>query len=99
MLTSALQATKLSGIRRTSLSVPSPSSYVRTVLSHVGQSGGAVAQPCISNPHPVHAVMQWAIDHLFTRAFWIQYNRKMHVDIRRRALKKKERLAAAAKKD
>ena len=37
---------------------------------------------------------QWVVDHLFSRSFWLDYNRKLHLDIRRRAIRKREREAA-----
>lgn len=42
--------------------------------------------------------MQWVVDHLFSRSFWLDYNRKLHLDIRRRAIRKREREAAKGTK-
>ena len=41
---------------------------------------------------------QWVIDHFFTNSWWLEYNRKLHIDIRRRAIRKREREAAKAQK-
>lgn len=41
---------------------------------------------------------QWVVDHLFSRSFWLDYNRKLHLDIRRRAIRKREREAAKGAK-
>jgi 17beta-estradiol 17-dehydrogenase / very-long-chain 3-oxoacyl-CoA reductase len=41
---------------------------------------------------------QWVVDHLFSNSFWLNYNRKLHLDIRRRAIRKREREAAKAVK-
>jgi 17beta-estradiol 17-dehydrogenase / very-long-chain 3-oxoacyl-CoA reductase len=43
--------------------------------------------------------MQWVVDNLFTEAFWIWYNRKLHIDIRDRVIRKKAREAKAAKQE
>ena len=43
--------------------------------------------------------MQWVVDNLFTEAFWIWYNRKLHVDIRERVIRKKAREVKAAKQE
>ncbi|ORY85366.1 hypothetical protein BCR35DRAFT_302841 [Leucosporidium creatinivorum] len=88
---------KLSKIRKSSWMIPTPATYVRSVLAHIGVNGGAVGQPHISTPYHGHAPVQWVVDHLFTRSWWLSYNRKLHVDIRRRAIRKRERLAKEAK--
>ncbi|CEQ42122.1 SPOSA6832_03921 [Sporobolomyces salmonicolor] len=76
---------------------------VGSVLSHIGVKGGAVGQPHISTPYHGHAPVQvrrspWVVDHLFSHQFWLNYNRKLHLDIRRRALRKRERDAGKAVK-
>ena len=38
------------------------------------------------------------VDNFLSHRFWINYNRKLHVDIRKRVLKKRERDAAKAVK-
>lgn len=43
-------------------------------------------------------VTQWVVDHLFSNSFWLNYNRKLHLDIRRRAIRKRERDAGKAVK-
>lgn len=62
-----------------------------SALSHIGLPCGATTAPYISTPFYSHALVQWVVDHLFTKKFWISYTRRMHVDIRRRALAKAER--------
>lgn len=89
---------KLSKIRKSSWMIPMPSTYVRNVLSKIGVQGGAVGQPHISTPYSGHAPVQWVIDHLMTNTFWLNYNRELHIDIRKRAIKKRERDAGKAVK-
>lgn len=47
----------------------------------------------------VWTALQWVVDNLFTEAFWIWYNRKLHVDIRERVIRKKAREVKAAKQE
>ncbi|KAI1292474.1 hypothetical protein EDD11_008724 [Mortierella claussenii] len=86
----------MSKIRRASMLIPLPKPYVRSVLGKLGISGGA-STPHTSTPFYSHAVANWAIDNIFGRGFWVQQNYNIQVDIRKRALRKREREAAAAK--
>jgi len=81
----------LSKIRRSSLLIPTPKSYVRSVLGHIGQSIGPM--PYTSTPHPSHALVQYVIDRVGSWQFWFWINRRMQKSTRAKALKKKERLA------
>ncbi|GAA5916056.1 hypothetical protein JCM6882_008300 [Rhodosporidiobolus microsporus] len=98
LLNTYFVVSKLSKIRRSSWMIPTPKTYVRSVLSKIGVHGGAVGQPHISTPYHGHAPVQWVVDHLFSRQFWLNYNRKLHIDIRRRAIRKRERDAGKAVK-
>ncbi|GAA5852455.1 hypothetical protein JCM5353_007370 [Sporobolomyces roseus] len=98
LLNTYFVVSKLSKIRRSSWMIPTPKTYVRSVLSKIGVNGGAVGQPHISTPYHGHAPVQWVVDHLFSNSFWLNYNRKLHVDIRRRAIRKRERDAGKAVK-
>ncbi|KAL8286926.1 hypothetical protein RQP46_003932 [Phenoliferia psychrophenolica] len=98
LLNTYFVVSKLSKIRKSSWMIPHPSTYVRSVLSHIGVNGGAVGKPYVSTPYHGHAPVQWVVDNLFSNRFWINYNRKLHVDIRRRVIKKREREAAAKSK-
>ncbi|KAF9280017.1 hypothetical protein BGZ68_007558 [Mortierella alpina] len=88
----------MSKIRRPSITAPLPKAYVRAVLSKIGVPGGA-STPYTSTPFYSHAIANWLIENVFSRSFWVGYNYDLHVDIRKRALRKREREAAAAKKD
>ncbi|GAA6063013.1 hypothetical protein JCM10212_002654 [Sporobolomyces blumeae] len=98
LLNTYFVVSKLSKIRRSSWMIPTPKTYVRSVLSKIGVNGGAVGQPHISTPYHGHAPVQWVVDHLFSYKFWLGYNRKLHLDIRRRAIRKRERDAGKAVK-
>ncbi|GAA5947102.1 hypothetical protein JCM3765_002158 [Sporobolomyces pararoseus] len=98
LLNTYFVVSKLSKIRKSSWMIPTPKTYVRSVLSKIGVNGGAVGQPHISTPYHGHAPVQWVVDHLFSNSFWLNYNRKLHLDIRRRAIRKREREAAKAVK-
>ncbi|BGP53006.1 hypothetical protein JCM8202_004090 [Rhodotorula sphaerocarpa] len=98
LLNTYFVVSKLSKIRKSSWMIPTPQTYVRSVLAKIGVQGGAVGQPHISTPYSGHAPVQWVVDHLFSRSFWLDYNRKLHLDIRRRAIRKREREAAKGTK-
>ena len=84
----------LSKIRKPNLLTPLPKAYVKSVLSHIGLKCGATGHPYVSTPYWSHAIAHWLVDHIGTEQFWISYTRRLHVDIRRRALKKQQRIAA-----
>ncbi|CAO3567484.1 unnamed protein product [Mortierella alpina] len=86
----------MSKIRRATMLIPMPKPYVRSVLGQIGISGGA-STPYTSTPFYSHAIANWLIDNVFSRGFWVQQNFNIQIDIRKRALRKREREAAAAK--
>ncbi|GJJ72464.1 17beta-estradiol 17-dehydrogenase / very-long-chain 3-oxoacyl-CoA reductase [Entomortierella parvispora] len=88
----------MSKIRRATMLIPMPKPYVRSVLGQIGVSGGA-STPYTSTPFYSHAIANWLIDNVFNRAFWVNQNYNIQVDIRKRALRKREREAAAAAKN
>ncbi|KAI8890989.1 NAD(P)-binding protein [Backusella circina FSU 941] len=87
----------MSKIRKPSLLIPTAKNYVATVLKKVGVSCGANV-PYTSTPYPMHGLANWAINNLFTNQFWVTQNDNIQKDIRKRALRKREREAAAARK-
>ncbi|KAG0287640.1 hypothetical protein BGZ96_008464 [Linnemannia gamsii] len=87
----------MSKIRRATMLIPMPKPYVRSVLGQIGISGGA-STPYTSTPFYSHAIANWLIDNTFGRGFWVKQNYNIQVDIRKRALRKREREAAAAAK-
>ena len=50
-----------------------------------------MSHPYVSTPYWSHALAQWTVDHVGTRWFWMWYTKKMHVEIRKRALRKAAR--------
>ncbi len=95
LVLSYLVTTAMSKVRRTSLMIPNPRSYVRAVLSKVGRSGGSQQMAYTSTPYWGHALMQWVLENTIGSGseLGVVQNRKMHEDIRRRALRKAEREA------
>jgi 17beta-estradiol 17-dehydrogenase / very-long-chain 3-oxoacyl-CoA reductase len=83
----------MSKIRRPALTIPTPRRFVHDTLGKVSLSCGAQGMAYTSTPFWGHALQQWWIENtvgLMSRPT-LYFNKKMHVDIRTRALKKKER--------
>ncbi|CEP18851.1 hypothetical protein [Parasitella parasitica] len=88
----------MSKIRKPSLLIPTAKNYVASVLEKVGVPCGANV-PFTSTPYPMHGVANWAINNLLTNQFWVTQNDNIQKDIRKRALRKREREAAARKNE
>jgi len=90
---SHLVTSNMSKIRRTSLLVPSAKAFVRATLGKIGRSGGSQGVPFTMTPWWSHASFLYAISS--TVGVWSEFvlgrNKKMHEDIRKRALRKAER--------
>ncbi|KAH8597349.1 estradiol 17-beta-dehydrogenase-like protein 12-b [Bisporella sp. PMI_857] len=95
---SYLVTSAMSKIRKTSLTIPNPRSFVRSVLSKVGRSGGAQSIAHTSTPFWSHGLMHWWIENTvgLYSGVALRINRKFHEDIRKRALRKAEREAKKA---
>ncbi|TPX60145.1 hypothetical protein PhCBS80983_g02023 [Powellomyces hirtus] len=78
--------TAMSKIRKASFIAPAPKHYVASVLKSAGQDTDDA-------PYPAHALLTWALETLVPESIAIKKSGDMHVDIRKRALRKKERLA------
>ncbi|KAI8914118.1 hypothetical protein BC831DRAFT_489115 [Entophlyctis helioformis] len=76
--------TAMSKIRKPSFMAPTPNAYVRAVLCNLGQSMN-------STPYPSHAIIDWVIDRFIPEWFLTTASASMHLDIRKRALKKQAR--------
>lgn len=83
---------KMSKIRRPSITTPTANTFVKSVLSHIGQSCGAIQRPFTSTPFWSHSIGDFFIGYMRT-SLVISYTHRLHVDIRRRALNKKAREA------
>merc|ERR1711920_1157368 len=84
-------ATKLAKIRKTSLTVPSPSAYARAAVAHIGFEDSV-------SPWWSHALQLWALRQL---PEWINIHigLKMHLPIRSAGMRKERQRAEEAKKD
>jgi len=89
---------KMSKIRRATWLVPSAHDFVECVLNKIGLPCGA-STPYTSTPYPGHALYDWVIDTFVSRRIALKMNLDMHVDIRRRALRRRDREAAVAEKE
>ncbi len=92
LIVSYLVTTAMSKIRRTSLLIPNPKQFVRAALGKIGLSS-TENFPNTYTPWWSHAAFKWVIDSTVgtTSAVTIWFNRRMHVDIRTRALRKAAR--------
>ncbi|KAI8341353.1 hypothetical protein BC941DRAFT_416595 [Chlamydoabsidia padenii] len=88
----------MSKIRKPNLLIPLAKPYVASVLSKIGLSCGANV-PFTSTPYHTHGLVNWIINNVFSNTFWVNYNDSIQKDIRKRALRKREREAAAAHKN
>lgn len=94
LVLSHLVTTAMSKIRRPSLLIPNAKAFVKSALGKVGR-GGYQTAPSTYTPWWSHSFMLWVIENIpgVNSPVTIHYNKKMHVDIRRRALRKREREA------
>ncbi|KAF2484831.1 hypothetical protein BDY17DRAFT_321730 [Neohortaea acidophila] len=90
---SYLVTSAMSKIRRASWLVPTPRQFVKAALGKIGRSGGAQGILGTCTPYWAHGIMHWAIASFAgtMNGVVIGINKRMHEDIRRRALKKAER--------
>lgn len=93
LVLSHLVTTAMSKIRRPNLLVPTPRPFVKATLGKIGL-GGFQTAPRTYTPWYTHAIMLWAIENTvgFFGRVTIWQNKNMHIDIRKRALKKQARL-------
>ncbi|KAI8662455.1 hypothetical protein LRP88_06668 [Fusarium phalaenopsidis] len=94
LVLSHLVTTAMSKVRRPSLLVPNARNFVKAALGKVGL-GGYQTAPNTYTPWWSHSFMLWLIENVpgVNSPITIYYNKKMHVDIRRRALRKAAREA------
>ncbi|KAI8818034.1 NAD(P)-binding protein [Fimicolochytrium jonesii] len=81
-------STAMSKIRKASLLAPTPATYVHSVLSGAGNSADSAS-------YPPHAILTWALENLVPESIAIEKSGDMHLGLRKRALRKKEREAKA----
>lgn len=97
---SYLVTSSMSKIRRANWQVPNEKTFVKSVLSKIGLQGGSIGYPYSGSPYWSHALVAALITGVLgpMNSILLGINRKMHVDIRKRALKKAERDAQKTKK-
>lgn len=83
----------MSKVRRSSWLIPSERQFVRSVLGKIGNQGGSVGFTHTGSPYWSHACLAFVITAVtgVYSGLVAGINRKMHVDIRRRAIRKMER--------
>jgi 17beta-estradiol 17-dehydrogenase / very-long-chain 3-oxoacyl-CoA reductase len=93
LVLSYLVTTAMSKVRRPNLLIPNPRSFVRSSLGKIGL--GVQNAAYSYTPYWSHALFLWIVENTVgsTHPFAIWYNKKMHIDIRNRALRKAARLA------
>jgi len=91
LVLSYLVTSQMSKVRRTSLMIPNPRSFVKSALKQIGRRGGAQERAYTSTPYWSHALMHWAIENTLGvySAVVAKINFRMHLGIRLRALRKK----------
>lgn len=85
----------MSKIRRSTWQIPSEKNFVRATLSKIGNQGGSIGYIHSGSPYWSHALVAWFMLFIFgpSSQLVLDFNRKMHVSIRNRALKKAAREA------
>lgn len=97
---SYLVTSAMSKIRRSNWLVPSEKAFVKSVLGKIGRRGGSVGYAYSGSPYWSHALVLGLISGVLgtMNGYVLEYNRKMHVAIRKRALAKVQRDKANGKK-
>lgn len=83
--------TAMSKIRKPSFTTPTPKVYVKSVLKTCGNKIHSI-------PYPSHALLGWLLE-FASDMLLINQSASMHIAIRKRALKKREREANAKKEE
>ncbi|KAK6383639.1 uncharacterized protein PV06_01071 [Exophiala oligosperma] len=101
MVHSYLVTSAMSKIRRANWQVPTAKAFVKSVLAKIGRRGGSIGYAHSGTPYWSHAIVAALITGVLgpMNGLLLEFNRKMHVDIRRRALRKAEREAQNGKKE
>ena len=79
---------KLSKIRKSSLSTPKPSAYAKAAVAHIGYQAKV-------SPYWAHALQLWVVRNIPEWVFIGMIAMPMHLSIRKRGYKKLEREAKA----
>jgi 17beta-estradiol 17-dehydrogenase / very-long-chain 3-oxoacyl-CoA reductase len=93
LVQSYLVTSAMSKIRLRSALVPTAREFVTEVLGKVGRSGGAQGWAYTSAPYWSHGLVAWGLGLIgYTREWVVKWNKDMHEGIRKRALRKRERV-------
>lgn len=92
LVLSHLVTTAMSKIRKPSLLIPNAKNFVRAALGKIGRGGYQNASSTYT-PWWTHSFFVWSIESALgvMHSIVLGVNKSMHVDIRRRALRKQER--------
>lgn len=92
---SYLVTSAMSKIKRANWQVPSEKTFVRATLAKIGVQGGSIGYTHSGSPYWSHALLAAVITGITGpySSLVANLNRSMHVDIRKRALRKAEREA------
>ena len=97
---SYLVTSSMSKIRRANWQVPSERTFVKAALAKIGRRGGSLGYAHSGSPYWSHALVAAVLTGIVgtMSSSLLGFNYRMHVDIRKRALKKMERDAQKGKK-
>ncbi|KAK8864710.1 long-chain 3-oxoacyl-CoA reductase [Kwoniella newhampshirensis] len=93
MVQAAFVVSNMSKIRKSSALVPTPASFVRSVLTSIGLPRGAQGRPHERTPFWTHAILDYLVGFAgyVSEMAGIKVITSMHKDIRKRALRKAAR--------
>lgn len=93
LVQSYLVTSAMSKIRKASMFVPDPETFVEAAMDKIGRSGGAQGIAYTCTPYWAHAFMHWGLETFVgtMNRFVLTRNFDMHKQIRKRALKKADR--------
>jgi len=89
----------MSKIRKSSIMVPTPRAFVRSVLSHINLACGSVGRAFSTTPYWSHAILDYLIETLEIKGIAIRVNYNIQKTTRARALARRERELKAQKKE
>ena len=97
---SYLVTSAMSKIKRANWQVPTEKAFVKSALAKIGRRGGSIGFTYSGSPYWSHGLVFGGILGFLgpMNQFLLEYNRKMHEGIRKRALAKEEREKAKTKK-
>jgi len=89
LLNTYFVASEMSKIKKATLLIPTPKTYVKQVLNNLISTNW---KPYVTTGYFFHSLLEYVLDHCAPLAFWLKVNLKMQQSIAKRIQKKKERL-------